>query len=235
MRLNKYIASAGICSRRKAEELIRHGNVKMNGKVVSNMGTQVEDCDKVEVNGKTISVQGIKKVYLALNKPLGYVTTVKDEKDRPTVLDLISDVQERVFPIGRLDYNTSGLLLLTNDGEFSQRVSHPRNEIYKTYVAFVSGKLSNEKVSQLRKGVDIGGFKTSKAFVRIIREKGNSSLVEIKIKEGKNRQVRKMFKAVGNPVQHLERKAIGDIYLGRLKEGHYRKLTREEINYLSQL
>lgn len=234
MRLNKYIASAGICSRRKADELIGNGNVKINGAVVSEMGIDVQEGDVVQVNGKTIEHRE-KKVYVAVNKPLGYITSMDDDKDRATVAELVGDIPERLFPVGRLDYNTTGLLIMTNDGELSQRLSHPKHEVYKTYVARVAGIISNSRVARLRKGVDIGGFVTSPAQVNVIKQFPRSAIVEIKIREGKNRQVRKMFAAVGNKVQELERTAIGDIRLGRLMEGHYRKLTREEIEYLKNL
>ena len=173
-----------------------------------------------------------KKVYRALNKPLGYVTTVKDQYDRPTVMDIVTDINERLFPVGRLDYNTTGLLILTNDGDLAYRLTHPRHEIVKTYRALVSGYLSDGKIAKLRKGVDIGGFVTSEADVKLIRQMKNSTLVEIGIREGKNRQIRKMFRAVGCPVQQLERTAIGNIKLGRLLQGHYRKLKGDEIEYI---
>ena len=234
MRLNKYIASAGLCSRRKADELIKNGNVKVNGAVVSEMGFTVSEGDIVTVNGKR--VEGDQpKVYVALNKPLGYITSMDDEKDRATVADLVSDIPERLFPVGRLDYNTTGLLIMTNDGQLTYSLTHPKHEVGKTYVATVAGVLSDKRLSMLRRGVDIGGFVTSPAKVRIIKQNPRSTVVEIIIHEGKNRQVRKMFAAVGNKVQSLERVAIGDIRLGRLKEGHYRKLTREEIEYLKGL
>ena len=231
MRLNKYIAQSGLASRRKADELTLAGNVKINGAVMKEPGYDVQEGDKVVVNGTLIG-ESEKLVYYALNKPLGYITTSADEKDRPTVLQLMTDVAERIFPIGRLDYNTSGLLILTNDGDLAYRLTHPKHKIYKTYHARVSGFLTRERVAKLQSGVDIGGFTTSKAFVQILKQGERSSVVEIKIYEGKNRQVRKMCAAVGNKVQELERVAIGDIQLGRLKEGHYRKLTRAEIDYL---
>lgn len=231
MRINKYIAQSGICSRRKADELIANGNVKVNGAVLKEPGYEVSESDKVEVNGRLIdTVQKLE--YVLINKPLGMVTTVSDDKDRLTVMDVVKDIDARLFPVGRLDYNTSGALIMTNDGELAYRLTHPKHEVYKTYRARVAGVLSNEKVARLRKGVDIGGFVTSRARVNIIRGTRNSTIVEIAIHEGKNRQVRKMFKAVGNPVQELERIAIGEIRLGYLKPGHYRKLTREEIEYL---
>ncbi len=231
MRINKYIAQAGFCSRRKADELIANGNVKINGAVLREPGYDVAEGDRVEVNGRELSAEK-KLEYVLINKPLGVVTTVSDDKDRLTVMDVVADIDARLFPVGRLDYNTSGALIMTNDGELAYRLTHPKHEVYKTYRAKVTGVLSNERASRLRKGVDIGGFVTSPAKVRIIKGSAHSTIVEIAIHEGKNRQVRKMFAAVGNPVQELERIAIGDIRLGHLKVGHYRKLTREEIEYL---
>ena len=234
MRLNKYIASAGVCSRRKADELIANGNVKINGAVVREMGAQVEDGDVVSVNGTEIRAEAA-KVYVAVNKPRGYITSMNDDKDRPTVADLVADIPERLFPVGRLDYNTTGLLLMTNDGELTYSLTHPKHEVSKTYIATVAGVLSKARLAKLRKGVDIGGFVTSPAQVRVIKQNPRSAVVEISIHEGKNRQVRKMFAAVGNKVQSLERVAVGDIKLGRLLQGHYRKLTRAEIEYLKSL
>lgn len=231
MRINKYIAQAGIASRRKADELIRNGNVKVNGAVLKEPGYDVLPDDKVEINGR-IAQPAQKHVYFLVNKPTGMVTTVDDDRDRPTVMDIITDTDARLFPVGRLDYNTSGALIMTNDGDLAYRVSHPRHELGKTYRALVKGVISGEKLAKLRKGVDIGGFVTSPAKVNIVKGSAGSTLVEITIHEGKNRQVRKMFAAVGNPVQTLERIAIGPIRIGHLKEGHYRKLTREEIEYL---
>lgn len=231
MRINKYIAQAGVCSRRKADELIANGNVKINGAVLKEPGYEVTEEDTVEVNGRTISAKA-KPEYVLINKPLGMVTTVSDDKERATVMDVVADIDARLFPVGRLDYNTSGALIMTNDGELAYRLTHPKHEVYKTYRARVAGILSSEKAARLRKGVDIGGFVTSRARVNIIKGNQHSTIVEISIHEGKNRQVRKMFAAVGNPVQELERIAIGEIRLGHLKAGHYRKLTREEIEYL---
>lgn len=234
MRLNKYIAHAGIASRRKADELTINGNVKINGVATHQPGYDVKPGDVVEVNGVTVRRQE-KSEYVLLNKPTGYITSVRDDKDRPVVTELTADVDARLFPVGRLDYNTSGLLLLTNDGDLAYQLTHPKHQVPKTYRALVAGVLSKEKLARLRKGVDIGGFITSPAQVRVIRQNPRSALVEITIHEGKNRQVRKMFAAVGNRVQELQRIAIGELYLGRLKEGHYRKLTRDEIQYLKSL
>lgn len=231
MRINKYISAAGLASRRKADELIVNGNVKVNGVTVRELGIDVKEGDVVEVNGRMID-KAERMVYIMLNKPVGYVTTSDDEKGRNIVTDLVTDVPERIFPVGRLDYNTSGLLLLTNDGDLAYKLTHPKNHIYKTYRAAVQGVISPERLYKLRKGVDIGGFVTSPAKVKIIKQSERSAVVEISIYEGKNRQVRKMFAAVGNRVQSLERVAVGEIYLARLMTGHYRKLTPKEIDYL---
>lgn len=234
MRLNKYIAAAGVCSRRKADELIANGNVRINGAVMKEMGYDVADSDTVQVNGRTISAAS-KKVYVAVNKPLGYITSMDDDRSRATVAELVADIPERLFPVGRLDYNTTGLLIMTNDGDLTYTLTHPKHEVWKTYIATVSGVISDNRIARLRKGVDIGGFVTSHAKVRVIKQMPRHAVVEISIHEGKNRQVRKMFAAVGNKVQELERVSIGDIRLGRLMSGHYRKLTREEIEYLKSL
>lgn len=231
MRINKYIAGSGLCSRRKADELIMNGNVKVNGAVLREPGYDVQDGDKVTVNGVDVAEQE-ESVYYLLNKPIGYITTAKDEQDRATVLDLVPDIGERVFPVGRLDMNTSGALILTNDGKAAYRLAHPKNEVFKTYHALVKGVLSKEKLWKLRNGIDIGGYVTKPARVTLLKENKNSTLVEISISEGKNRQVRKMCKAVGNPVQELHRVSIGEVRLGRLKEGTVRKLTKTEIEYI---
>lgn len=234
MRLNKYIAAAGICSRRKADELIANGNVKINGAVMKELGFDVKEGDQVQVNGRLID-GNVDKVYVLLNKPVGYITSMDDDKDRATVAELVSDIPERLFPVGRLDYNTSGLLIMTNDGELTYTLTHPRHEVYKTYVAKVAGVFSEKRASMLRRGVDIGGFVTAPAKVKVIKQMPRYAVVEIKIREGRNRQVRKMFAAVGNKVQELERTAIGEVRLGRMMEGHYRKLTKKEIEYLKSL
>lgn len=234
MRINKYIASAGICSRRKADDLVANGNVRINGVVVKEAGAQVGEGDIVEVNGSVISATH-KNVYIAVNKPLGYITSMEDDRERATVADLVTDIPERLFPVGRLDYNTTGLLIMTNDGQLTYTLTHPKHEVYKTYVARVEGVISGSRLAKLRRGVDIGGFVTSPAKVKLVKQMPRYAVVEISIREGKNRQVRKMFAAVGNRVQELKRVSIGEIRLGRMKEGHYRKLTREEIEYLRSL
>jgi len=234
MRLNKYIAQAGVCSRRKADELTKNGNVKVNGLVVREMGYEVAEGDVVEVNGVTIPAAE-KKVYVMLNKPKGYITTAKDEKDRPTVMELVRDIPERLFPVGRLDYNTTGLLLMTNDGDLANKLAHPGHKVDKTYRAKVSGIATEKRLQALRRGVDIGGYVTAPAKVQLVKQTEKSAVLAISIHEGKNRQVRKMCKTVGLSVQELTRIAIGDLQLARLKEGTYRKLTRQEVEYLKNL
>jgi len=231
MRLNRYIAMSGETSRRKADALIAAGKVQVDGKAVTAPGMDIAEGQRVSVNGREVT-PAAKKLYFVLNKPKGYITTTSDEKDRPTIMELLKDVPERVFPVGRLDGPTTGLLILTNDGDFAYKLAHPKHEIVKTYRAQVSGALSKEKLAKLRKGVDIGGYVTAPAWVEIVKQGANSAVVEIRIGEGKNRQVRKMFAAVGCRVTELERTAIGGVRLGYLKQGHIRKMTRSEIEML---
>ncbi|MDR2295563.1 MAG: rRNA pseudouridine synthase [Clostridiales Family XIII bacterium] len=234
MRLNRYIAAAGVCSRRKADALTESGAVRLNGCVVRGPGCDVRDGDVVEVNGRVISPAD-KRVCIVLNKPKGYLTSVGDAQNRPTVMDLVGDIPERIFPVGRLDCDTRGLLILTNDGALSQLLAHPKHAIHKTYRATVSGHLSDARIARLRRGVDLGGFVTAPARLRVLRQTKGTTTVEIRILEGKNRQVRRMFAAVGNRVVELERVAVGEILLGHLKEGHYRGMTRRELAYLNEL
>ena len=234
MRLNKYIAESGVTSRRKADDLMMNGNVKVNGAVITAPGYVVAEGDIVEVNGASIK-PATSKIYIMLNKPNGYITSLEDEKGRPVVTDLLTDIGERLFPVGRLDYNTSGMLLLTNDGDLANKLAHPRHNVIKTYRAKVSGTVSKERLARLRSGVDVGDFVTSKARVEVIKQAEHHAIVEISINEGKNRQVRKMFAEVGNKVMELERIAIGELHLGRLKAGHYRKLNKSEVEYLWEL
>lgn len=227
IRLNKYIAECGICSRRKADILIESGKVLVNDIVIKDLGVKIDDTkDIVKVDGKTISKED-KFVYIMLNKPKGYVTTNSEQFGRKSVLDLI-DTDYRIFPIGRLDMNTEGLLLLTNDGEFANKLMHPKNKVEKTYIANVKGNITEEKIENLRNGVDIGGYITKPAKVRIISKDKNK--IEIKISEGKNRQVRKMCEAVGLKVINLKRISIGKLNLGNLKIGEYRYLNKNEID-----
>lgn len=235
MRLQKYIADAGICSRRKAEELIGRGEVKVNGAVVTAMGVTVSDGDEVEVSGQKI-LSAEKKVYYMLNKPKGYVTTVKDQFGRPCVLDLIDgDIEKRVYPAGRLDYNTEGLLILTNDGDFVNAITHPSNKIEKKYIAVINGKITEENILKLKKGVIVDGRKTLPAKVFLSEIFKDKCIVEITITEGRNRQVRKMFEAVGHHVIDLTRVSIGNLELGNLKTGKIRRLNPGEVNALINL
>ena len=228
IRLQKYIAMAGVASRRKAEELIRNGFVTVNGKIVTEMGTKVNKNDIVEVCGERAKLEE-NKVYIMLNKPKGYVTTVKDQFSRKTVLDLLDGIKERIYPVGRLDYETSGLLLLTNDGDFSYRMTHPSHKVDKVYIATVSGEVGEDIVEKFRKGIEIDGYVTSPSAMCVLYKDKKKSTVQITIHEGRNRQVRKMCEAVGHPVLDLKRVSIGNLTLGNLKEGQWRYLSDFEI------
>ena len=237
MRINKYIALCGVASRRKAEELILAGRVTVNDEVMTELSYKVdEENDIVKVDDKLIKEEN-KLVYILLNKPEGYITTVKDQFDRPSVLDLVKDIKERVYPIGRLDYETSGLLLLTNDGDLTYKLTHPKHEVDKTYVARVKGKLTKEEIERFKTGLKIEDYTTAPAKLKVIKydEQRDSSLLEIKIHEGKNRQVRKMCKAINHPVLRLRRSAMGKIKIGDCEIGKYRYLTEDEIKYLKNL
>lgn len=233
-RLQKYMARCGIASRRKCEELITAGNVKVNSKTVNELGFKIDPLeDKVFVNNKLISPEE-KKVYIALNKPVGYVSTVKDEKDRKTILDLVK-TYERIYPIGRLDYNTSGLILLTNDGEVYNKVIHPRSIVNKVYIAIIEGYLSSEDINKFNTGIDIGNYITAPANVEVTRKLENRSEVKITIHEGKNRQIRRMCEKLNHPVISLRRISVGDITLEHLKLGEWRELSDKEVLYLKGL
>ena len=231
MRINKYIARCGEASRRAADELIQKGKVSVNGKVLKEPGYDVQEGDEVRLFGRVITPE-TKNVYYLLNKPIGYVTTTMDKEGRPTVLDLVQAEGIRLFPVGRLDYNTSGLLILTNDGDLSNRLMHPSKEFPKTYRVRAAGTVTLNDIRKLENGVDIGGFITSKAEARLVRRDKNSTIVDLTIHEGKNRQVRRMFDALGYPVQELERIGLGNLVIGRLATGSYRKLSKEEVEYL---
>ncbi|GKX66581.1 pseudouridine synthase [Inconstantimicrobium mannanitabidum] len=233
-RLQKYMARCGVASRRKCEEYISQGLVAVNNDVITELGFKVDvDKDRVSFNGSIISPCE-NKVYIALNKPEGYITSVKDEFDRKTVIDLV-DVKERIFPIGRLDYDTSGLLLLTNDGEVYNKVIHPRVSINKVYEALVKGNFTEEEIKKFEVGVDIGGYITAPAELKVIKKEKNKSLVHITIHEGKNRQVRKMCAAFSHEVITLKRLSVGDIKLKDLPKGSWRNLDDKEIEYLFKL
>lgn len=234
-RLQKFLANAGVASRRKCEELIQAGKVKVNGRTVTELGTKVRpEVDKIEFNGELINKKN-KKVYILLNKPIGYVTTVKDQFNRPTVTDLIKGIDARVVPVGRLDMYTSGALFLSNDGDFINRVTHPKNEIEKTYNVTISGIISKDEVEQLKDGVKIenngGIYKTKPAKVKILKIDNEKRLsrVQITIHEGKNREVRKMCKAINKKVLALHRSKIGNIEVKNVSLGNWRYLSKSEI------
>ena len=233
VRLQKYLADAGIASRRKAEKLIEQGRVFVNGNVVKKPGTSISKCDVVYFDGKKIENKN-KYIYIMLNKPSGYITTVRDQFKRKNVLELLEKINFRVYPVGRLDYKTKGLLILTNDGDLTYKLTHPSHKIEKTYIAGVMGKVLEKDLALLRKGVDIGGYITAPAKVSLIENDGSRTLIQIVIHEGKNRQVRKMCKAVGYNVLSLKRIAIGNLRLGDLKEGKWRYLSHKEISLLGK-
>jgi len=253
-RLQKYLANNGVAARRKCEEFIQEGRVKVNGEVVKELGTKINpEKDIVDFDGKVVKPVG-KKVYILLNKPIGYVTTVKDQFERPTVLDLVK-VEEKVLPVGRLDMYTSGALILSNDGEFINKVTHPRNEVEKTYTVTVKGIVTKEDVEKLQNGVEIQmdklyenedenneendynpkqkdkTFKTGKAKVKILKtdEEKNISRLQITIHEGKNREVRKMCEAIGKKVLALHRRKIGNLDVKNIELGKWRYLNKKEV------
>lgn len=237
IRLQKYLANNGIASRRKCEELIIQGRVKVNGEVVTELGTKINpDKDIIEYNGKTIKNTNTEHTYILLNKPIDYVTTVKDQFNRNTVLDLVK-TNKRLVPVGRLDMYTSGAIILTDDGDFVYKVTHPKHEIPKTYNVTVVGKITNEEVEQLKNGVDIGDFVTSKAEVKILKidEQKNISRLQITIHEGKNRQIRRMCEAIEKKVISLHRSKIGNLTVKDLPLGTWRYLNKKEVEELLKI
>lgn len=234
IRLQKFLADSGIASRRKCEKIILEGRVKVNTKVVTELGTKVNPYkDFIEVDGKVLKRQE-DKIYILLNKPIGYVTTVRDQFKRPTVMDLLKGIQTRIVPVGRLDMYTSGALILSNDGEFINKITHPSHEVDKTYNVTIKGKINQEEIEQLKKGVDIGDYVTKPAKVKILKidENKNISRIQITIHEGKNRQIRRMCKAINKSVIGLHRAAIENITVKNLKLGEYRSLNNKEIEDL---
>lgn len=232
-RLQKVIASAGLASRRKAEDLIKEGIVKVNGKIIKELGTKVTPKDKVVVNGVPITKE--LPVYLVMNKPRGCVTTVKDEFNRKTVMDFVpKEITERIYPIGRLDYDTAGVLLLTNDGDFAHKMMHPRTHISKTYLARIKGIATKNTLKSFLKGVPIEGYVTAPADFQIISvdNENNSTLVELTIYEGRYHQVKKMFEAVGHPVKKLRRDRFAFVDTNGITQGKFRHLTENEVKEL---
>ena len=236
MRLQKYMAMCGVAARRKCEEMIAAGRVTVNGRVITEMGTQVEEQDEVLVDGVRITPEEEKR-YVLYHKPAGEVTTVSDEKGRETVMDRFRDFPVRLYPVGRLDYDSEGLLLLTNDGALAQRLTHPSCEVDKVYLARVTGNPSNEAIDRLRRGVYMEGDerRTYPADVRVVRDESLFSDILVTIHEGRNRQVRRMFDAVGHQVLLLRRVRFGPLELGNLRRGEWRELTAQEVEQLHRL
>ena len=232
MRLQKFIAECGIASRRNAEKMIESGRVYVNGELVDYMGCVIDpDYDIVEVDGQVIR-QESKKHYIMLNKPKNYVTTVSDDLGRPTVMQLVKDVHARIYPVGRLDFDTTGLLIMTNDGEFANILTHPSHAVNKVYIARIDKPLDENQLERLRTGVEIDGVMTSPAKAENIKRPQKGYEVKITIHEGRNRQVRKMLDAVGANVMSLKRISVGSLTLGNLPEGKWRRLSEAEINKL---
>ena len=231
MRLNKFLSNSGVASRRKSDELISQGKVFVNGKVVTELGLQInEKKDKVTVEGKQIKLPS-SFVYIKLNKPKGYACTAHDEKGRKTIYELI-DTDERLFSIGRLDYDTEGLILLTNDGDFANKVAHPKYAIEKEYRVTVEGQIKESELAVLRKGVVVDGERMPSAKVEFLSADDKFTKLSVVIDEGQNRQIRRMFEAIGKSIRLLKRVRIGQVRLGGLKRGDYRDLTEDELNSL---
>ena len=233
IRLQKFLAECGIASRRKSEEYITDGRVKVNGKIETELGIKIDpEIDKVYFDGKLVK-KNDEKVYILLNKPIGYVTTVKDQFNRKTVMDLVN-INQKVVPVGRLDMYTSGALILTNDGDFVYKITHPKHEVEKTYNVTIKGDILKDELNLLRNGVMIDGYKTKSAKVRILKKiiDKNLTRIEVIIHEGRNRQIRKMFKSINKSVVALHRSKIGNICVNDMKIGTWRYLTIDEVNSL---
>lgn len=233
MRLNKFLAACGIASRRDCDKLIAEGKVCVNGKAAV-LGVDVSDSDCVTVDGRQVTLK--KNEYYLLNKPKGYLSTVSDEKGRKTVLDLMPDTVGRIYPVGRLDYDSEGLLILTTDGELAQRLTHPSNEVPKTYLVKIEGTLKESDLNPLRSGIEIeGGYVTKKCKAHIVETNKQYTKIHMTITEGKNREIRKMFAAIGREVVLLKRIKVGELTLRGLDRGSWRKLSRQEVEYLMSL
>lgn len=233
-RLQKILSQAGVASRREAETMITAGRVAVNGTVVTELGSKADsEKDRIALDGRPLRVQQ-KKIYIVLYKPAGYMTTLKDPKGRPIVTDLLKGAKERVYPVGRLDYNTEGLLLLTNDGEWANTLAHPSHEVEKEYLVRVQGRVGGEQVKHLATGVSLDDRVTAPALVKIASESENNCWLSITIHEGRYRQVRRMCEAVGLSVVRLKRVRYGFLELGKLKPGEYRTLTQEEVERLQR-
>ena len=232
MRLQKYLVACGVASRRGAEAIIAQGRVFVNGSRVTEMGVQVdEELDEITLDGEPLKLEN-KKVYIMLNKPAGFVTTVSDDRGRRTVMELVSEINERIYPVGRLDYNSEGLLIMTNDGELANKLMHPRGSVEKNYLVGVSGNVTMDLISAFRRGVEIDGYTTKPAEVEVVGATRYGTKMKVTIREGKNRQIRKMFEAQGCTVKRLKRTGEAGLSLGHLPEGKWRRLSEQEINAL---
>ena len=232
MRLNKFLAASGVASRRECDKLISDGKVTVNGKIAE-LGADVGEEDAVSVNGKLVKLK--KNEYYILNKPKGYICSVSDDKGRKTVLDLMPSGVGRIYPVGRLDYDSEGLLILTTDGELAQHLTHPSNEVPKTYLVKVEGTLTETALNPIRSGIEVDGYMTKKCKAHIVETNKSYTKVHITITEGKNREIRKLFAAIGKEVTLLKRIKIGEITLRGLDRGAYRKLDKQEVSYLMSI
>lgn len=232
MRLQKYMAHCGVASRRKCETMIEEGRVSVNGKIVNTMGIIINpQKDVVSVDGQTIELED-KMIYLALNKPIGYISSVRDQFDRPTVIDLIDSDIERVYPVGRLDYDSEGLILLTNDGNLAYKLTHPKYNVPKEYFVVVEGIPSQSDLNSLRQGIYLDGSKTRPVVIKHIRDHQGMSSLRVILMEGRNRQIRKMFDFISHPVISLQRVRIANILLGTMAPGQWRHLNKNEVENL---
>ena len=231
MRLNKFLANCGVASRRKCDEIIFEGKVKVNGEIVKNPAIQVNpEKDEVEVNGEKVKLP--EKVYIALNKPKGVLCSLKDDFGRTIITDLVKDIPQRIYPVGRLDYNSEGLIILTNDGELANRLIHPRYKVKKKYHVLIKGEIKDEDLKKLEQGIELDGKKTLPAECKILNKSKKSTLIEMTIQEGRKRQIRRMLQELGYEVKRLRRVQFGPIKLGMLKQGEWRFLTKKEIEKL---
>lgn len=233
MRINKYLAQCGVASRRDCDRIISEGRVTLNGRVCG-LGDDVADGDTVKVDGKQVTIK--KNEYYLLHKPKGYLSTVSDDKGRKTVMDILGSGVGRVYPVGRLDYDSEGLLILTTDGELAQHLTHPSNEVPKTYLVKVEGRLTEDDLNPIRSGIEIeGGYVTKKCRAHIVETNRDFTRVEMVLREGKNREIRKMFAAIGKEVMLLKRTKVGELTLRGLERGSFRKLSPAEIEYLKSI
>ena len=234
MRLNKFLANSGVASRRKSEKIIEAGRVKINGKIITDLSTRVNKDDIVLVDDEEINLIE-DNLYILLNKPIGFTSTVKDPHAKRTVLDLLQLNGRRLYPVGRLDKDSCGALLISDDGDFTYKLTHPKHDIFKTYFVIVEGITEDKDLKKLENGVVIDGYKTNKAVVEKLQTKDNKTELNITIGEGRNRQVRKMFQSIGHKVIYLKRISIGEVKLGDLPEGKFRNLTKEELKYFRNI